>query len=1139
MAECLGQAVLELRTDDQGLTQGIRDARREATQLEHDFERVGTNLVKFLTLPLAAGFAAVTHFQSEQRRAGLLLEATLRGAGIAGAGAAERLKAYATQLQNVTTIGDEATVEAQALLATFQLTEHQIRSLTPRVQNLATTYDMDLRTAALQVGRALTSGAGALSRYGITLSEAEREAFEMGNTTERVAMLLQILDKNTGDSARLMRQTGVGALQAMKNAAGDLGEAIGEVLEQPTIEFFQDLEDRIKAATDAWRSLDPVTQQSILRFAAWSAALGPALILIGKLPSVLRLVTGFLSGPTGWIALIGLAAGAVWSLVSSLETLEERLERIGKTADIARLEADLSRLREERERLQEVMADPFFSESQLAGRTREAMANLDREIEATVRRIEELRQKQEEAARTSTGGTQETTKAVERWREEVDKLEQANRRNQERILSILGLSDAHADQAEFIRFVENERVQILESQIAQLSRLRQVSQEILNTEVLTAEEADSIRAQMQLWSEEAEHLQKLLVLANEELRLTQRDRVFEKIARDASLLQAKLEAGTSDLGTLLDRTFELINHVESLEDGTLQWHLALLQVLGVLDQIQDRMAPGGPISATLFTTPRFGAQLAVPEQEAREPRLSLDDIEFLFNRLRLEQRAGIVGDEEFVGRLAELSTAFFDLIGGVENLSGASHRQLELFAALEAAVRPFFREIKEKTEEAEGEEAEGLEDPFADAVNLLTLVNSGFDALASRLGEIDPALGALADSLEMTSDGFRFNPQELLGNALQFAVGAIVDLIDTREAEFLARIRDVPDPGTDVLGVAQSFRNFENLGGNVEERRRRLRELQRLQQQQDVRTAQGAASGAALGIGVGLLASLGPSGLLLAGAAGLLAGGAVGRQKGRDEFGPQIQKTEEQIRELEEAIEGARTELIDALGVAADTFATGIHGAIERASVEGILDDPDAFRAFEKNLEASVDSIVRRGIITSFVATVFEPQITALAEHVQKAFLGEGQLDSSVIEGVLGRIADDSRDLFEVLDNMGLLAEATGEVATKMQDLSRNLNVPEGFRVEAIRFSAARPEIPSFDTGGIMPWDGPAMLHRGELVLTPEQQRSMGGDTFIFNVNGARDPKETAREVMRQLRAHNAQRSGNPSLAAPPLVTGR
>src|SRR5690606_20848027 len=232
---------------------------------------------------------------------------------------------------------------------------------------------------------------------------------------------------------------------------------------------------------------------------------------------------------------------------------------------------------------------------------------------------------------------------------------------------------------------------------------------------------------------------------------------------------------------------------------------------------------------------------------------------------------------------------------------------------------------------------------------------TALERLAARLSDVDAGLAALVRSLRWEMGrGFRLDTAGLIQSAIEHAVDLIVDLFGSGAQELRQRLADVPDPGRDILRIADTFRRYSNLDRNIAERQRLLQDLYRQQQAITTRTAGGAAVGGLLGFLVG-----GPIGAAIGG----ILGGAGGRAGAERDLRSQIEATEQQIRELEAQIQGAVTDLIQALSIAADDFAAGIASAFQEADITG----------FSERLRESVRDTIRQAMIQAFVAQVLEP----------------------------------------------------------------------------------------------------------------------------------------------------------------------
>jgi hypothetical protein len=193
-----------------------------------------TRMVLGLATVVAAG-AGLNKFISatvESDASQAQLAAAILSTGGAANRTIDQLNQNAAALQGVTKFGDEATNAMQGVLLTFtQIQGGVFDHATVATMDLATAMGTDLKSAALQVGKALNDpvlGMTALSRSGIQFTEAQKEIVKGMIATNDVAgaqaIILAELDKQFGGSAAAARDTLGGALTALGNAFGDLFE---------------------------------------------------------------------------------------------------------------------------------------------------------------------------------------------------------------------------------------------------------------------------------------------------------------------------------------------------------------------------------------------------------------------------------------------------------------------------------------------------------------------------------------------------------------------------------------------------------------------------------------------------------------------------------------------------------------------------------------------------------------------------------------------------------------------------------------------------------------------------------------------------------------------------------------------------
>ena len=172
--------------------------------------------------------AAVKQFMVEAK-----LASALNNVQSASKGGSKALFDYAKSLQAATTFGDENIISGMAMLATFQLNETQIKELTPRMLDMAAATNEaalsggDLAPIALQLGKAFTGQASALTRSGVVIDQSALAMARAKGSTEEFNFILGELDKNFKGIAESIAKSGIGKLLQLKNQISDNKEVIG------------------------------------------------------------------------------------------------------------------------------------------------------------------------------------------------------------------------------------------------------------------------------------------------------------------------------------------------------------------------------------------------------------------------------------------------------------------------------------------------------------------------------------------------------------------------------------------------------------------------------------------------------------------------------------------------------------------------------------------------------------------------------------------------------------------------------------------------------------------------------------------------------------------------------------------------
>lgn len=270
---------------------------------------MGASITGALGLSLAAW--------SEQENAVAQLDAVLKSTnGVAGI-TRESMLGLAKSLQETTTYSDETVVSAENFLLTFTNIKNDVMPDAVKiVLDMSTAMGTDLKGSAIQVGKALQDpikGVSALAEVGVnfTLQQQEqiKKLVETGHAMEAQKLILKELSTEFGGSAAAAAQTFSGQLAQLKNAVGEVFEAIGNALTggggaAGLISWLKDA----AYGTANWIQTHPVLVGWIVKLAAavgvFMTVAGPLLIM---LPGVVALF-GMLGGGAA-VAGAGAAVG--------------------------------------------------------------------------------------------------------------------------------------------------------------------------------------------------------------------------------------------------------------------------------------------------------------------------------------------------------------------------------------------------------------------------------------------------------------------------------------------------------------------------------------------------------------------------------------------------------------------------------------------------------------------------------------------------------------------------------------------------------------------------------------------------------------------------------------------------------------
>ena len=183
-------------------------------------------------------FDSVIDAHKAQEQAERKIEQGVRSTGMAAGFTADELKKMAIGLQEITTFGDEEILKGvtSQFLTFTNISGEQFKRVQVAALNLATVLDGDLKSASIQLGKALNdpvANLSALSRSGIQFSTDQKAVIKSLAETNRLAeaqtIILDELEKQYGGQAEAVADTWTGAIEQSQNRIGDAVERLGSI----------------------------------------------------------------------------------------------------------------------------------------------------------------------------------------------------------------------------------------------------------------------------------------------------------------------------------------------------------------------------------------------------------------------------------------------------------------------------------------------------------------------------------------------------------------------------------------------------------------------------------------------------------------------------------------------------------------------------------------------------------------------------------------------------------------------------------------------------------------------------------------------------------------------------------------------
>lgn len=323
MSKKLASLAIKITANGAQAQKELQTLQSKVEDFGKSMQRLGANMTKYVTVPLTAiaGLSvkvANTQLQAEAR----LLTALKNRHDVQ-----QRLITQAAEIQSRTVYGDEAIIEQQAYLAALGLTEEQIRGTIEASVQLAAAMGMELESAVRNLAKTYSGMAGELGESMPALRELTAEQLKSGEA-------IRLVNREYKGFAEAVAESGSGKLSQLKNKVGDLAEKLGTAL----LPIITKVTEWLGKLVEWFSNLNPATQEIIAQMVALAAAIGPVLIVGGKLLNIIPLIKAAFTSLTGPI---GAVIAAITTLIVALNDVDDSASKVVDYQRLAELaEAD-------------------------------------------------------------------------------------------------------------------------------------------------------------------------------------------------------------------------------------------------------------------------------------------------------------------------------------------------------------------------------------------------------------------------------------------------------------------------------------------------------------------------------------------------------------------------------------------------------------------------------------------------------------------------------------------------------------------------------------------------------------------------------------------------------------------------------
>lgn len=330
-----------LTGNSRGVSKAFGDVERRAGGFQSKMVGIGSKVGRAMSIGLAGatvafgGFVAggLTSLANIEKIAAQTESAIQSTGGVAGV-SAKHIDAYAHALEAKTGIEAESITTGQNLLLTFtnirnSKLDKTFDNATMAALDMSKALGTDMKSSSILVGKALNDpikGLTALSRVGVSFTAQQKDQIKAmvasGDTLGAQKVILKELNREFGGSAEAFGKTTSGKVAKLKNAFGDVQEAIALKLLPIGLKLLTwasvQLPKAFTRLQGQFRSMLPAIQSVGDRFRSIADAIAPVVAAIGRFvkanPKPVLIGVGVALGvvAAAWTAMAIAEAAALW-----------------------------------------------------------------------------------------------------------------------------------------------------------------------------------------------------------------------------------------------------------------------------------------------------------------------------------------------------------------------------------------------------------------------------------------------------------------------------------------------------------------------------------------------------------------------------------------------------------------------------------------------------------------------------------------------------------------------------------------------------------------------------------------------------------------------------------------------------------